>query len=33
MNFNKYENIKEFWKDTGNLLEQEEWYNCLIIGN
>ena len=33
MKFNKYENIKEFWKDTGNLLEQEEWYNCLIIGN
>ena len=33
MKFNKYENIKEFWKDTENLLVQEEWYNCLIIGN
>lgn len=33
MKFNKYENIKDFWKDTQTLLEQEEWYNCLMIGN
>lgn len=33
MNFNKYEDVKIFWKDTGNLLEKEEWYNNLLIGN
>ena len=33
MNFKKYEDIKVFWKDTRNLLEKEEWYNTLLIGN
>lgn len=33
MKFNKYENIQDFWKDTETLLEKEEWYNCLMIGN
>lgn len=33
MNFKKYEDINEFWEDTRNLLEKEEWYNTLLIGN
>ena len=33
MKVNKYENIQDFWKDTETLLEKEEWYNCLMIGN
>ena len=33
MYFKKYEDIKIFWKDTRNLLEKEEWYNTLLIGN
>lgn len=33
MNFNKYEDINLFWNDTKELLEKDEWYNCLMIGN
>lgn len=33
MQFNKYEDINIFWNDTKELLEKEEWYNCLMIGN
>ena len=33
MNFKKYEDVNIFWKDTRNLLEKEEWYNTLLIGN
>lgn len=33
MQFNKYTDITSFWSDTRELLEKEEWYNCLIIGN
>ena len=33
MKFNKYEKIQDFWKDTQYLIEKEEWYNCLMIGN
>lgn len=33
MRFNKYEDINMFWNDTKELLEKEEWYNCLMIGN
>ena len=33
MKFNKYEDINLFWNDTKELLEKDEWYNCLMIGN
>lgn len=33
MKFNKYEDINLFWNDTKKLLEKDEWYNCLMIGN
>lgn len=33
MQFNRYTDITSFWSDTKELLEKEEWYNCLIIGN
>lgn len=33
MQFNLYKDINLFWRDTKELLEKEEWYNCLMIGN
>ena len=27
------EEIIDQWNDTKELLEKEEWYNCLMIGN
>ena len=33
MNFKKYSDINLFWNDNQKLLEEQEWYNCLMIGN
>lgn len=33
MKFNKYDNVNLFWNDIKNLVEKEEWYNTLLIGN
>lgn len=33
MKFKRYFDIKEFWNDNQKLLEEKEWYNCLMIGN
>lgn len=33
MNFKRYFNIYEFCHDNQKLLEEKEWYNCLMIGN
>lgn len=33
MEFKRYFDINEFWKDNQKLLEEKEWYNCLMIGN
>ncbi len=33
MKLKKYNDINLFWNDNQKLLEEKEWYNCLMIGN
>jgi len=33
MKLKKYDDIKLFWKENQEWLEEKEWYNCLMIGN
>lgn len=31
MKLKKYNDINLFWNDNQKLLEEKEWYNCLIF--